>query len=72
MEEGGRSLQWTVLVNSEEQYGIFPSDLPPPAGWRLAGYAGTEAECIAYVDEHWADMRPQSVRRAFVVEDENS
>ncbi|WP_084210777.1 MbtH family protein [Pseudonocardia acaciae] len=56
--------EWTVLVNSEEQYGLFPSDLPPPAGWRSAGRVGTEAECVAFVDEQWTDMRPRSVRYA--------
>jgi MbtH protein len=71
MGQGG-SLQWTVLINSEEQYGLFPSDLPPPTGWRLAGYTGTEAECVAYVDEHWTDMRPRSLRHAFAAANPNS
>lgn len=72
MEEKIRSSQWAVLINSNEQYGLFPSDLIPPAGWRPAGYEGTEAECMEYVDEHWADMRPRSVRRACVAENVSS
>ncbi|GAA5149356.1 MbtH family NRPS accessory protein [Pseudonocardia eucalypti] len=62
MEHNG-SRQWTVLINSEEQYGLFPSDLPPPVGWRPAGYSGTEIECVAYVDRNWTDMRPLSLRK---------
>lgn len=56
--------QWTVLINEEEQYSLFPADLALPAGWRRAGFEGTEDECVGYVDEHWVDMRPLSLRRA--------
>ena len=35
-----------------------------PAGWRDVGRTGTKAECLAYVDEVWTDMRPKSLREA--------
>jgi MbtH protein len=54
--------QWTVLVNAEGQYGLFPADRPVPGGWRPAGFEGTEDSCIAHVDTHWTDMRPASLR----------
>lgn len=57
-----------VLINDEEQYGIFPADLPLPGGWRDAGCTGTEDECVRYVDQHWTDMRPLSLRRALAAE----
>ena len=56
--------QWAVLINDEEQYALFPLELPTPGGWREAGFSGTEDECAAYVDEHWTDMRPLSLRVA--------
>ena len=56
--------RWTVLINHEEQYGLFPADRPAPGGWRPAGFAGTSDECAAYVDRHWTDQRPASLRRA--------
>ncbi|MFB7243756.1 antibiotic synthesis protein MbtH [Streptomyces populi] len=56
--------RWTVLVNAEEQYGLFPAELPLPDGWRPADFTGTEDECVRYVDEHWTDMRPLSLRKA--------
>lgn len=62
------SPQWMVLINSEEQYALFPSDQPHPEGWRPAGCAGTKNECVAYVDEHWADMWPKSLRVAMAIE----
>lgn len=43
-----------VVINGDEQYSIWPTDRPIPNGWRQAGYAGTRAECIAYIDRVWA------------------
>ncbi|HZB32291.1 MAG TPA: MbtH family protein [Streptosporangiaceae bacterium] len=51
-----------VLVNHEEQYGLFPAELPVPGGWREAGFTGTEDECVAFVDQAWTDMTPLSLR----------
>ncbi|WP_055524411.1 MbtH family protein [Streptomyces graminilatus] len=50
-----------VLVNDEGQYSIHPARLSPPAGWRGAGFTGTESACTEFVDEVWTDMRPQSL-----------
>ena len=57
--------QWTVLVNFEEQYGLYPVGKKVPEGWRPADpdFTGTEDACQAYVDEAWTDMRPASLRR---------
>ena len=55
---------WTVLVNHEEQYGLYPAHKKAPEGWSPAGFTGTEDECQAYVDECWTDLRPASLRRA--------
>ncbi|MFI9272172.1 MbtH family protein [Kitasatospora sp. NPDC052896] len=53
---------YQVLCNDEEQYSLWPVDIEVPAGWRTVGKEGTEAECSAYVDEVWTDMRPRSLR----------
>lgn len=55
---------YTVLVNDEEQHALFPAELPLPDGWRAVGFSGTEDACIGYVDKHWVDMRPLSLRTA--------
>ena len=54
---------YKVVVNHEEQYSIWPADRENPAGWRDGGKQGLKAECLAYVDEVWTDMRPLSLRR---------
>jgi len=54
---------YKVVINHEEQYSIWPADRENPLGWRDAGKAGPKAECLAYVDEVWTDMRPLSLRK---------
>jgi len=57
------SARYKVVVNHEEQYSIWPAARENPVGWRDAGTIGTKAECLAYIREAWADMRPLSLRR---------
>ena len=54
---------YQVVVNHEEQYSIWPMDRELPAGWSAAGKSGTKAECLAYIEEVWTDMRPLSLRK---------
>lgn len=56
-------MEYRVVVNDEEQYSIWPSGKQIPPGWRDAGKRGTEAECLAHIEEVWTDMRPLSLRR---------
>ncbi len=53
-----------VVVNHEEQYSVWLSGQPLPAGWREVGVSGTKADCLAHIDKVWVDMRPLSLRRA--------
>ncbi len=61
-EEDGGAI-YTVIINHEEQYSIWPDWKAVPAGWRVAGKTGSKAECLAYINEVWTDMRPLSLRR---------
>jgi MbtH protein len=56
--------RYQVVVNQELQYATVPASWPVPPGWRTAGRTGTVQECLAYVETHWTDMRPLSLRRA--------
>nr|QEO74165.1 mbtH-like protein [uncultured bacterium] len=53
---------YTVVVNDEEQYSIWPEHRSLPLGWSAVGYTGSKAECLEYIEEHWTDMRPKSLR----------
>ena len=54
---------YKVVVNHEEQYSIWPADRENALGWNDVGKTGTKAECLAYINEVWTDMRPLSLRR---------
>ena len=54
---------YTVVVNHEEQYSIWPEYRDNPLGWRDAGKVGTKAECLDHIEKVWTDMRPLSLRR---------
>lgn len=54
---------YTVVVNHEEQYSIWPDYKDIPKGWRGVGKTGRKAECLAYIKEVWTDMRPLSLRK---------
>ncbi len=54
---------YCVVVNSEEQYSIWPTDRSVPLGWRIVGTTGSREECVSYIRDTWVDMRPLSVRR---------
>jgi len=56
--------RYKAVVNDEEQYSIWPLDRENPAGWRDGGKSGTKAECLAFIEEVWTDMRPLSLRKA--------
>jgi MbtH protein len=54
---------YTVVMNHEEQYSIWPADRELPLGWTAVGKEGSKAECLAYIEEVWTDMRPLSLRK---------
>lgn len=53
---------YCVVVNHEEQYSIWPSTKDIPLGWKQVGKQGTKADCLAYIQEVWTDLRPLSLR----------
>jgi MbtH protein len=55
---------YSVVMNHEEQYSIWPADRELPLGWTAAGKTGLKAECLAWIEEVWTDMRPLSLRNA--------
>ncbi|HWB40328.1 MAG TPA: MbtH family protein [Gemmatimonadales bacterium] len=54
---------YKVVMNHEEQYSIWPATRENAPGWRDAGPSGSKAECLAYIERVWTDMRPLSLRR---------
>lgn len=70
VDEQEDNRQYVVVVNHEEQYSIWPVDREIPLGWQDAGKRGLKAECLAYIEEVWTDMRPLSLRKKMQEDEE--
>jgi MbtH protein len=53
-----------VLVNGEDQYSLWPAFAEIPAGWVVASPETDRQSAVDYVNEHWTDMRPKSLRES--------
>jgi MbtH protein len=54
---------YTVVVNDEGQYSIWPAHRAVPLGWNAAGKQGSKEDCLSYIASVWTDMRPLSLQR---------
>ncbi|QOZ10384.1 MbtH family protein [Bradyrhizobium sp. CCBAU 51765] len=54
---------FTVVINHEEQYSIWPTFKTIPAGWKAVGKIGSKKECLDHIEQVWTDMRPLSLRK---------
>jgi uncharacterized protein YbdZ (MbtH family) len=53
---------FAVLVNDEGQHALWPGFADVPAGWTVVHGPTGRGSCIDYVNEHWTDLRPRSLR----------
>jgi MbtH protein len=53
-----------VLINDEGQHSLWPSPIEVPNGWRIVHKSDTRANCLAFVEKNWTDMRPNSLIEA--------
>ncbi|MFG2622720.1 MbtH family protein [Streptomyces sp. NPDC048507] len=60
-DEDGR---FHVVVNDEEQHSLWPAFAAVPEGWRPVFGEASRAECLDYVEQHWTDLRPRTLREA--------
>jgi MbtH protein len=51
-----------VVVNDEGQYSILPPGRDNAPGWRQVGKNGSKADCLAYIQIVWTDLKPLSLR----------
>ena len=51
-----------VLINDEQQYSLWPEALAVPDGWRIAFGPSVRTHCAEWLEKHWRDMRPHSLR----------
>ena len=53
---------FTIVINDEDQYSIWPAERALPLGWERRGAARSREQCLDEIEEIWTDMRPRSVR----------
>ena len=58
-DDSGR---FVVLVNDEEQHSLWPVFADVPAGWQIVFGEADRAACLDYIERHWTDIRPKSLR----------
>ncbi|WP_333769288.1 YqcI/YcgG family protein [Streptomyces sp. IBSBF 2435] len=61
--DADQSADYSVLVNSEGQFSLWPAAVPAPGRWRTTGFSGGREECLRYVSQVWTDMRPARSRQ---------
>lgn len=63
-EDPNGSYCYHALVNGEGQYSLWPTFVDVPSGWQIAYPEKSRDDCLAYIEQHWTDMRPTSLIRA--------
>lgn len=58
--------EFTVVINKQEQYSIWPTYHQVPEGWDEIGIVGNKEQCLAHINTVWTDMRPKSLKDALV------
>lgn len=53
-----------VLVNDEDQHSLWPEFAQVPEGWTPVYGPVPRDEALEYVDTHWTDLRPRSLRES--------
>ncbi|WP_199442857.1 MbtH family protein [Umezawaea beigongshangensis] len=53
-----------VLVNDEGQHSLWPAFADVPAGWEVVLSGASRDRAVEYVELHWTDLRPRSLRAA--------
>ncbi|WP_040798719.1 MbtH family protein [Nocardia higoensis] len=53
--------EFYVLINDEGQHSLWPIFAAVPTGWQIAHGAASRESCLDYVENHWLDLRPNSL-----------
>jgi MbtH protein len=50
---------FSVVVNDELQYSLWPDYADIPFGWNVALRRKPRQECLDFIRKHWTDLRPR-------------
>jgi amino acid adenylation domain-containing protein len=63
-DDPGQEPPYSVVVNDQGQYSVWPTHREMAPGWTRVGPAAPKAECLARINALWTDMRPLRLRHA--------
>jgi len=52
---------YCVLTNAEGQHSLWPTFVAIPNGWIIIHQADNRVSCLKFIEDHWTDMRPNSL-----------
>lgn len=55
---------FVALRNAEDQHSLWPDFRAVPNGWEVVFGPASRSDALAYIDEHWTDLRPLSLRQS--------
>ncbi|WP_045739227.1 MbtH family NRPS accessory protein [Xanthomonas sp. MUS 060] len=64
IQDDEQDQNYVVVINHEEQYALWSDDADVPNGWTVVFGPNPKQVCLDYVNQHWTDMRPKSLRDA--------
>ena len=64
MEQIDPFKEYSVVINVEDQYSVWPTCKEIPLGWSGVGKVGPKQECLDYIKKVWVDMSPKSLKDA--------
>lgn len=47
-----------VLLNTKQQYSLWPAFAKLPAGWESIIGPESRSACITYIETHWLELHP--------------
>ncbi|TFZ49824.1 MbtH family protein [Serratia proteamaculans] len=53
-----------IVCNDQLQYSLWPEFSAVPAGWTSVFGPAARPLCVLWLEQHWQDMRPASLRKA--------
>lgn len=56
--------RFRVVINSEQQYSIWPEDKALPQGWVAEGFVGDKENCLSHISLVWKDIRPKTLKES--------
>jgi amino acid adenylation domain-containing protein len=62
VQEVSEEVAYSVVVNDEDQYSVWPAQRGLPPGWSSVEEPASLERCLGLVGTLWTDMRPRSIR----------